>query len=64
MANKHSFQNADLWALLFDWQLVWLQSGQRPREMFRDEFHMLYMVRLEVVCVLFNRISAWIDSLL
>lgn len=32
--------------------------------MFRDQFHILYMVGLEVVCVLFYRISGWTDSFL
>lgn len=35
-----------------------------PEKMFGDHFHILYMVRLEVVCVLFNRVSAWMDSIL
>jgi len=32
--------------------------------MFRGQLHLLYMGRLDVVCVLLNGINAWIDSFL
>ena len=63
---KHSFLNTHPRGLIFFWLAVSVIAIWRTSQgkMLRDKFHTQYMLRLEVVCVLFSGISAWIDSLL
>lgn len=64
VANKHSFQRATPGVFGVIGSHCDCNLAAVPEKMFRDQFHILYMVRLEVVCVLFNRVSAWTDSVL